>query len=49
MDSPKDCLFHHLKYLADFVVNEINEDIELLRIKDLYMVCQYAQEVLGVI
>ena len=32
MDSPKDCLFHHLKYLADFVVNEINEDIELLRL-----------------
>ena len=32
MSSPKDCLFHHLKYLADFVVNEINEDIELLRL-----------------
>lgn len=31
MDSPELCLFHHLKYLADFVVNEINEDIKLLR------------------
>ena len=32
MDSPENCLFHHLKYLADFVVNEINEDINLLRL-----------------
>lgn len=31
MDDPEQCLFHHLKYLADFVVNEINENIELLR------------------
>ena len=32
MDSPQNCLFHHLKYLADFVVNEIQEDVELLRL-----------------
>ena len=32
MDSPENCLFHHLKHLADFVVNEINEDINLLRL-----------------
>ena len=32
MDSPNICLFHRLKYLADFVVNEINEDIGLLRL-----------------
>ncbi len=32
MDSPELCLFHRLKYLADFVVNEIKEDIELLRL-----------------
>ncbi len=32
MDSPDICLFHRLKYLADFVVNEINEDIGLLRL-----------------
>ena len=31
MDSPELCLFHRLKYLANFVVNEINEDIKLLR------------------
>ena len=32
MDSPELCLFHRLKYLADFAVNEINEDVELLRL-----------------
>ena len=32
MDAPELCLFHRLKYLADFVVNEINEDIKLLRL-----------------
>lgn len=32
MDSPELCLFHRLKYLADFVVNEIKEDVELLKL-----------------
>lgn len=32
MDSPELCLFHRLKYLADFVVNEIKEDIDLLKL-----------------
>ncbi|WP_296875597.1 hypothetical protein [uncultured Methanobrevibacter sp.] len=32
MDTPELCLFHRLKYLADFAVNEINNDIELLRL-----------------
>ena len=37
MDAPDLCLFHRLKYLADFVVSEISEDIKLLRMpwKDL--------------
>ena len=37
MDDSDSCLFHHLKYLADFVVNEISEDMKLLRMpwKDL--------------
>lgn len=37
MDEPELCLFHRLKYLADFVVNEIKEDIDLLKLpwKDL--------------
>ena len=32
MDSPEICLFHRLKHLADFVVNEIQEDINLLKL-----------------
>jgi len=32
MDSPELCLFHRLKYLADFVVNEIKEDVNLLKL-----------------
>ena len=32
MDTPDLCLFHRLKYLADFAVNEIKEDVELLRL-----------------
>ena len=32
MDTPELCLFHRLKYLADFAVNEIKEDVELLRL-----------------
>ena len=32
MDSPELCLFHRLKYLADFTVNEIKNDIELLKL-----------------
>ena len=32
MDSPEICLFHRLKHLADFVVNEISEDISLLKL-----------------
>ena len=37
MDAPDLCLFHRLKHLADFVVNEISENIKLLRMpwKDL--------------
>ena len=37
MDAPDLCHFHRLKALADFAVNEIREDIELLRLpwKDL--------------
>lgn len=37
MDSPDLCLFHRLKALADFAVNEIKEDVGLLRLpwKDL--------------
>lgn len=37
MDAPDLCLFHRLKYLADFVVSEISEDMKLLRMpwKDL--------------
>ena len=37
MDDSDSCLFHRLKYLADFVVNEISEDMKLLRMpwKDL--------------
>ena len=31
MDSPELCLFHRLKYLADFVVDEIKRDINLLK------------------
>ena len=32
MDSPELCLFHRLKYLANFAVNEIKEDVELLKL-----------------
>lgn len=32
MNSPDLCLFHRLKYLANFAVNEIKEDIELLKL-----------------
>lgn len=32
MDSPELCLFHRLKYLADFAVNEIKDDVELLKL-----------------
>ena len=32
MNSPELCLFHRLKYLANFVVNEIKEDVELLKL-----------------
>ena len=32
MDSPELCLFHNLKPLANFAVNEIKEDIKLLRL-----------------
>ena len=32
MDTPELCLFHRLKYLADFTVNEIKEDVELLKL-----------------
>ena len=31
MDSPELCLFHRLKYLADFVVDEIKRDVNLLK------------------
>ena len=32
MNTPDLCLFHRLKYLADFAISEIKNDVELLRL-----------------